>query len=925
MEMEKLNELADKLIEQIKQADIFNPLIVVLPDKNLQQWFKSYWLKTESAVLMSVDFKTISEALKSFIYSDKKYNLLDKTDVKLILLELLLQRPDDFQPVKQYCSDQSTLYSLVDRLSSLFLEYEKTGSTIEQCNWQKELYKQTIEYADKHNLTTLNQLFDRKTGLIKNKNICFFGFTRFDELTEKIIEELKNQNQVTVLNLKKDDSVGGCDYTIIKAPNRLREIEQVHSIICQKINQQQAKVYDFIVLAENIASYKNEIKRVFKQDNEKYPDINFTINAPKGTSTDLFEVMTVLADIAAKRFFTREDIALLVSNPLIQLTRDISLDQSQLYKKTLLNLNIFRSKTEGDDFDYLKKRILLSKITDINDSDNIVELSTQKYLPYSAIDFDDDSIVKLVSVIDDLQKWLQLTATAELTLNQITELKQQLDKWILNEQDNQAKYVERIINKIKILQLSDNTLSLAVLLNCLIDGATNPAASSYGLFTSSVSFCNLAENTVFNADYVFILNCNEAVLERKKKESEIDLRKEKPISLRQDDFILQYKNALKHCYFSYQSVDLKTDSELFPSAFLSLLPQNQKQTIEISLDEKRDASELFTPREVENSRYYQQLLSSNQFEKSDECTDSAFVSDNRIRISDMAAYLEEPFKYKAGKIFGKDFDVEGKLKEDYEPLILKNSAINSICKDLIIERIKNKTELNDDKIKENLIMAHKLPDNSVELQDKNYALIKEKYESVLRLYQNEIADMKVVKLADLSINESDMVFTIICDKEIVLADKADCLEYYRFLMSKDVNDKDYLSLYVAALVNIVLTGKTRARIVLDETHSKQFTLDVEKAKQILLDICRGMNDYNDNFYYDFALGERNELQSFGRFIGSISSKGWRYYDDRKMFDYKKQLGYNQDNFSKQINRNKEKMEKLVVLPADEKTDKKKGK
>ena len=234
--MEKLNELADLLIDKIKEADIFDPLTVVFPDNTMQKWFKAYWLKTQKDVLMSADFKTINQGLFSFICTDRKYSLLKQTDIELILLQLLSDKDNIPSEIKELTKNKAAFFSVVEELSSLFYEYEKEETTLSNCPWQKNLYDQMIDYGKKHGFATIKYLFDNKTALVKGKHICFFGFTCFDKLTQQIIEQLNKDNDILVLSIENDETSSDyVGYTIIKSPSRLREIEQVHTFICQKI------------------------------------------------------------------------------------------------------------------------------------------------------------------------------------------------------------------------------------------------------------------------------------------------------------------------------------------------------------------------------------------------------------------------------------------------------------------------------------------------------------------------------------------------------------------------------------------------------------------------------------------------------------------------------------------------------------------
>ena len=923
--MEKLNELADLLIDKIKEADIFDPLTVVFPDNTMQKWFKAYWLKTQKDVLMSADFKTINQGLFSFICTDRKYSLLKQTDIELILLQLLSDKDNIPSEIKELTKNKAAFFSVVEELSSLFYEYEKEETTLSNCPWQKNLYDQMIDYGKKHGFATIKYLFDNKTALVKGKHICFFGFTCFDKLTQQIIEQLKKDNDILVLSIENDETSSDyVGYTIIKSPSRLREIEQVHTFICQKIKEEKCKYNDFIILAKDISIYKNEINRVFKQDNINYPNINFSINANCPMSSPLADLLTVLADIVYKGFYTREDFSLIINNQLVKMVRNLSEEQLLDYNDVLLKLNIFRSKANNNDFMYLKKRLVLSKIVDINDQDNIVELNDEKLQPYSTFKFDDESIYKLISIIDDLNMWVELTRNN--TISDIDLITQQLAKWAYSLNDGQFTNIEKIVNGIKNLNISNNALTIDMLLSIMIDNCSQSQKKDYGLFVNGVSFTNLKNNAVLNADYIFILNCNDSVLDNSEKRSELDLRVQQDINQKKKDFILQYKNANKHCYFSYLNTELKTDSELFPSSFLSILPDKKEQEISLALDETRDIDSLFTLREMINSQYYMSLLSEKKLDQAKQPQiDSAIISNNRIKISEMADYLIEPFRNKVERQFGKEYDINQIVAtKEYEPLFISKKELNRICVSIICEYLKNKSLIESDKIKEKLIMDRKLPLNTKELLEKNYNLIMDKCKEMMDDYKDSIDKMIVKKLDDYLLTYNEETFTIVCDKDLIIEEDLDTISYYKLADNDEKKETNkYLYLYVASLINVLITKKTKVNLIINKKMKKSFSISEKRAQQILLDIYQGMNNYNDNyFFYIEAL--QDEECDFDKLIDVHIANGWRYYDDKKMFDYTTQLGYNQKDCQVQFAENREKVARLIELPFEEKKTRKNG-
>ena len=85
-----LESLANKLIQTIKQRKkFFKPFTIVIPNKNIEKWFKNYWLNHEGDnVLMLIEFITFNDYFNRIL---KKLNLqlIDECTYKLLLLKTL--------------------------------------------------------------------------------------------------------------------------------------------------------------------------------------------------------------------------------------------------------------------------------------------------------------------------------------------------------------------------------------------------------------------------------------------------------------------------------------------------------------------------------------------------------------------------------------------------------------------------------------------------------------------------------------------------------------------------------------------------------------------------------------------------------------------------------------------------------------------
>ena len=289
-----LYELANELIKIIKlRKNVFETINIIVPSLNIEQWFKTYWLKTQDGILMNIKFQRIEEGLFNLFNTPKHYTLLKRNSLKSLIIKHLSKNSALTLPleISNYLYDENglinsiKLYDLSNKLSKLFGEYEKDD--IEIVGWEKELYDIVLKDADNYNLTTLTFLFDNIKDLkVKNQNLYFFGFVKFNNLEKKIIDYASTFNNVIKFELIQDNTYEK-EYEIFTAPSKLREIEALHTKICDLLKYEDNKYSDILVLAPNISEYEKIIPRVFNQDNINFPKIPYRINGRKSFDTNV--------------------------------------------------------------------------------------------------------------------------------------------------------------------------------------------------------------------------------------------------------------------------------------------------------------------------------------------------------------------------------------------------------------------------------------------------------------------------------------------------------------------------------------------------------------------------------------------------------------------------------------------------------------
>ena len=931
----KLNELADNLIGFIKnRTNIFSTLQIICPNMKMQQWFKSYWLKTQDDILMNVEFLIIDEALLKLIDTDKPYRLLKRDTLKSFIIKHLSIKNDELvfpSKINSYLYNKDgsinsiKIYDLANELSKLFLDYEK--DQVEIIGWERKLYELVLKDASSNNLATLDYVYKNKKGIKTLKEeLYFFGFNNFSSLQQSIIDCYANNADVTMMLLKQDEEYKQ-EYVLTSAPSKLREVESVHTKICSLLKDTDNKYSDFLVLANDISAYEGVIPRVFNQDNVNFPNIPYVINDRKLVDTNVSVGLKKLFEIYNKKYYTRLDFFELINNKDIQEARGITDSDVDNFSKSIVAMNVYRKNDNSDDWDYAKKRVLLSKISGINDVDNnIVELKDNDYLPYSNISFDNASIVKFVKLIDDLSSWQKLLSEIKYINNEnLLLVKEELNKWFSIkdlsgfETNKYYKNVLDVFNFWYTMNISNNSIPLNTLFYMLFDASTVMQVNKGDYFTRGITFADFDVDSILSAKYVFFLNASSNELPRLKVKSELDLRnyditeKEKM----ENAFFIQYQNAFKF-YISYVDKDLKTDEDFFKSSFVIDLEKRLKVDEEkISLDETRSWEELYTKREYKNKDYYLTLLSYQEELIEKEETINKYELLKKIKVKDMADFLEEPLKYKASILFGKSDELDENMKDEYEPLELDALTSSILSKKIMVDLLTNKKEALSEKhveeLKNRFNLEHKLPNINNVINEESFTSTYSKAVEVYK-YVNDITNgnYEIVTIPDVIINE----WVLTNNQEVCRYVDNTTRTYIQMKKLIDKTDayKEYLFLYVISLMDVITLPENTYEIKLSRKMSVSYEITPSEARQILIDIYELMNDYEEIVYLPITIFYKDKIKTLDALIENLlmqNGSPWGYFDDKKMFDYEKQLGYTNENFYEKYKKLRNKRIKLI--------------
>ena len=590
-------------------------------------------------------------------------------------------------------------------------------------------------------------------------------------------------------------------------------------------------------------------------------------------------------------------------------------------------MNVYRKNDNSDDWDYAKKRVLLSKIAGINDVDNnIVELKDNDYIPYSNISFDNASIVKFVKLIDDLSSWQKLLSEIKyINKENLLLVKEELNKWFSIkdlsgfETNKYYKNVLDVFNFWYTMNISNNTIPLNTLFYALFDASTVMQVSKGDYFTRGITFADFDVDSILSAKYVFFLNASSNELPRLKVKSELDLRnyditeKEKM----ENAFFIQYQNAFKF-YISYVDKDLKTDEDFFKSSFVIDLEKRLEVNEEkISLDETRSWEELYTKREYKNKDYYLTLLSYQEELIEKEETINKYELLKKIKVKDMADFLEEPLKYKASILFGKSDELDENMKDEYEPLELDALTSSILSKKIMVDLLTNKKEALSEKhveeLKNRFNLEHKLPNINNVINEESFTSTYSKAVEVYK-YVNDITNgnYEIVTIPDVIINE----WVLTNNQEVCRYVDNTTRTYIQMKKLIDKTDayKEYLFLYVISLMDVITLPENTYEIKLSRKMSVSYEITPSEARQILIDIYELMNDYEEIVYLPITIFYKDKIKTLDALIENLlmqNGSPWGYFDDKKMFDYEKQLGYTNENFYEKYKKLRNKRIKLI--------------
>lgn len=533
--------------------------------------------------------------------------------------------------------------------------------------------------------------------------------------------------------------------TLTAAPSRLRETEALHSKICALLKNG-ARLGDILVLAPAIQEYKVSIEQVFDQTNpvgDSFPYVPYIFADSSSKSSLAAEALGVLFGILQKGYFSRSDLFSLLRNKLVQAARGISDEEVGAWVGWTVDLNVYRDRDGVEDWEKAKARLLLSRL-----SKDVVCCGKGQWLPYETLDSaDDSSLYDFVQAVDELNDWLCIgndCVEGLLNIEQVDAVKEMLEKWILPgdaaaEEDPDLLCEKYVFNDViyeiecqKTIAGEHGSVNIDTLAFSLFDSIAASEFSRGTILSNAVTFSDFKPNRILSAKYVFFMGCDSKSLPGVDRESVLDLRKH-DIQKGDDSIPARYKNAFlcqlmaaqEGFFISYVNKNLKKDEDFYMSSLvedlLECLDKNGQKSdleVELGIDEDRPWSELFTKRSFRNKRSFEMLKNKEAFEaegkkrlsgqssaKSASGENSGAVKNlpDRVTISKMKNFLDDPFVFMAKNLFsydGEDFESERQEFEplDFDPLtsaILRKELFKGVDESDFFQRLKNESLLPD--------------------------------------------------------------------------------------------------------------------------------------------------------------------------------------------------------------------------------------
>ena len=896
------------------------------------------------------------------------------------------------------------LYDLSKTLSSLFcdymLHYLKDNAHFDKFfdvsnieglvnSWQNELFNDVIRNANlnnNENAYRYDTLYNRFKSKVKDNNLALLrtnvyyfsqnfrdkGNPKLGNFYKDVLWQIKGNNKDKSRKLieydirdleeclsqnydKKQTGARGSEKLInlISAPSKIREIEGIHSVICNLISQGKIQSYDdILILAPNINEYKTALHQVFSitkgAKESKYPYIPISLSDIK-VESDLSIALKIVFSIAEKGYYTRQDFFKLADSALIKKKYGIDEESIKVFETLIDKLSVYRNRKNYSNWQNALYRVLLYTLMDNSKvTTNSIERIEYQYShknentinPFSTIGVTTDILASFSSLITWFEDWCAYFKLIKDT-NNIEILKHSYSKSEINsissklailfdvgknisEEDIKGEvyaYISLVSKLNTLLYIySDTSLPHQILKLTLCDSIQKIALDDDLSTFAGIRATNISLDSVFCCKYLFLIGMSSANFSISSNENVLDIRGDDFLVAVQDNKKSIFEMQLSMCKglcVSFVDKNLKKDEDFYLAPEVQyLIEKNENKKLHLEIDENRDITQLWTAREfrLKSIGKHNSNSKKDTAEGDSQKNKEYPLPKTPILISDIKKFLTDPFQFQSKQLFGEKSS--SNIKNDvFEPVEFDNIVKSEVIKQIIKQKLNNKDILDND-IKQNIKKTCiNLPDGR--FFDVAFQKAKKEAEIIYNRINDIIGSEKSDKVVDESIN---LCFSACSSKVLVKGTMS--IYNKNWQQTKELNVFDFasepLNSYITALclmlyyidsenkqeeIKVNLYNKDKKQVLI---LAGSFSAEAYKAEEVFNKIIKKMfvEKYQKCVPYKIIADDLNKVYalSFVKFIEKLKSESmgvWGFFDNKKLFEPEKDCGFSEYNFKKE--------------------------
>lgn len=914
-------ENAKILIEACNKACKGNPFcspLIIFDNAKTMQWFKKMFVDN-AGIFANVRMSSLNFFLKEQLelLSGKQVIKSNALAHKIMIFLANNIFTPELEKVRKYGQPDvnnaiqfGKLYDFSVQLTDLFLKYQNVEdpeccftNSNPNADWQKYLYDNVFAHEP-----TLRNVFQNCSNKpdFRGNPIFYFGTEAIEPLYKQILKawEIKADNYLYTQTYSDLSTINHSlpSINIVAAPSKVRELESVHSHICQLLKDG-AKLSEMLVVVPNLDDYRTSIHQVFAIPKDT-SNVHIPYAIVDADATDSFtqDFLKTFFNIAAKGDFNRKDFFDIVNNPVVRAVREITAEEVKCFDSWTEKMHVFRNGNQRDDWHKAVKRMLLAKFT----TETIGEI-----LPFEDMASKSDSTLsKFVRCINDLSEWIDLTKNGFAT-NKLDELYDLLRSWMLIKLMPPELEMERLsysgaMSACKGLEVWKDagvaTIPLEVIARTVIDGAVTCSATSAELFVGGLSFMRFSPNSVIPSNYTFMLGMDSKTMPGRDVKNTIDLRTNSTSRSEENKtaFYTTLARTQKQIFYSYINTDLVKDEIFFMSNLLEELKNKFQIELEnLKIDENRDFDKLFTNRSIRHKHKNKALFNSPKPYSTNAKLD-ALLKDlelpRRVSLANLKKYLEDPFQFQIGRLIDTD-DLDISQNTQWEPLMFEPLEEWAYLHEMVEDNL-DENGFKDKHKNENALPATPFGDEAI----KELITLKDKILDAMDNCNVKISTLNkgVVVEKSLTCNNTEWLLRGECSWH------TNDGKTFVDVRSSKVENKHFLKTYLSALaywaskdevneikISLLLFNGGKDGII------KCFTLkNANEACEILNAIFEAA--FSDCYHNVVPIDiiDANTLDYYGYLnkFDSSYTECWKYFSKKTLFDIKEVCGFNKTKF-----------------------------